>query len=181
MATEKVCAKCRVLKPASAFYADSRTKRDGLMGSCKACHAESVAAWQNRNRDRFLSVCSKWKASNKDRQRENLKAWRTRNPEKRRQQDIRKRARHGESIHAMARARTERQKLATPAWANSFIIEEIYDLAYLRSRATGVKHHVDHVVPLNGKTVCGLHVETNLAVIPRRANLLKSNTFSEAA
>ncbi len=64
---------------------------------------------------------------------------------------------------------------ATPAWANQFFIEEIYDLAIRRSKATGIKWHVDHIVPLISPLVCGLHCEQNLQVIPEKENLSKSN------
>lgn len=43
--------------------------------------------------------------------------------------------------------------------------------------ATGIPHEVDHVVPLLGKTVSGLHVENNLRVIPMLENRRKSNIF----
>jgi hypothetical protein len=64
---------------------------------------------------------------------------------------------------------------ATPAWANHFFIEEAYDLAQRRTKSTGIKWHVDHIVPLRSKRVCGLHVENNLQVIPARTNLEKGN------
>lgn len=40
---------------------------------------------------------------------------------------------------------------------------------------TGVQHEVDHMVPIAGKNVCGLHVPWNLRVIPRLDNIRKSN------
>jgi len=72
------------------------------------------------------------------------------------------------------------QKLnAMPAWANMFFIQEIYELAYMRTKATGFVWHVDHMVPLQSKIVCGLHTEQNLAVIPAHENLVKGNRFWE--
>lgn len=65
---------------------------------------------------------------------------------------------------------------ATPGWANKFFIDEIYDLAHLRTKITGIRWHVDHIVPLRSKRVCGLHVEHNLRVIPAKENLAKHNT-----
>ena len=60
-------------------------------------------------------------------------------------------------------------------WANQFFIEEIYDLAHRRSRLTGIRWDVDHIVPLRSKIVCGLHVERNLQVITHRQNCQKRN------
>ena len=67
---------------------------------------------------------------------------------------------------------------AQPNWLtedHKFFIEEIYELRKLRTEATNVEHHVDHIVPLRGKDVCGLHVPWNLQVITATENLSKSN------
>lgn len=76
-------------------------------------------------------------------------------------------------------ARTAKRRAAKmgsmPPWANSFFIEEAYSLAKLRSKVTGIKWEVDHVVPLQSKTVCGLHAETNVRVIPAILNHTKGN------
>ena len=69
----------------------------------------------------------------------------------------------------------------TPAWLNSedhWFIKEIYDLATLRSTMTSVKWHVDHIVPLQGENVSGLHVPWNLQVIPATENMSKGNRFN---
>lgn len=73
--------------------------------------------------------------------------------------------------------RRARKKCATVKWANEFFISEAYHLAELRTKITGIKWEVDHIVPLQSKLVCGLHCEHNLQVIPRSENLKKSNVF----
>ena len=69
--------------------------------------------------------------------------------------------------------------LRTPNWLNSghyFEMESIFK--YCSSlRSIGLDYHVDHIIPLNGKNVSGLHVPTNLQVIPAKVNRHKSSKF----
>lgn len=64
----------------------------------------------------------------------------------------------------------------TPGWLNEddfWLMEQAYKLAQMRNESTGLKWHVDHIIPLQGTNVSGLHVPTNLQVIPAKANLSK--------
>jgi hypothetical protein len=80
--------------------------------------------------------------------------------------------------HAARRMqRIAREKQATPSWADSKAIRAFYVESARRSADTGVQHHVDHIVPLQGKTVCGLHVENNLQVMPGGENQSKGNRW----
>jgi hypothetical protein len=71
----------------------------------------------------------------------------------------------------------------TPKWMSEddfWMIKEIYELAALRTKMLGFLWHVDHIIPIRGKNVSGLHVPLNLQVIPWIDNVKKSNKFSEA-
>jgi len=66
----------------------------------------------------------------------------------------------------------------TPKWLTKddlWIIEEAYSLAQLRTNLFGIDWHVDHIIPLQGKLVSGLHVPSNIQVIPATENVKKSN------
>lgn len=83
-------------------------------------------------------------------------------------------------IHDAGTALRRAKKLqATPKWVNKFFIEEIYDIASRRTKlqSGGHKWHVDHIIPLQSKTVCGLHVHNNLRVIPSLVNYSKNNRY----
>ena len=77
----------------------------------------------------------------------------------------------------VAKRRSMKMK-ATVTWINDFFVKEAYKLAKLREKLTKIKWHVDHVIPLKGKYVCGLHVHNNLQVIPAITNIKKSNHYS---
>lgn len=69
----------------------------------------------------------------------------------------------------------------TPAWADHDAIAEVYRRAKMLALTTGVIHHVDHVIPLRGKMVSGLHVANNLQILTGADNLAKSNHFEVGA
>lgn len=73
--------------------------------------------------------------------------------------------------------RRGRQKQRVPSWANLEKIKEFYKESRRLTEETGIKYHVDHIIPLQNKLVSGLHVENNLRIISAKENLSKHNKF----
>lgn len=88
--------------------------------------------------------------------------------------------RDNKSAYLAKWAKRRAQKLqATPKWADLKAIEAIYAEAKRLTQETGIQHEVDHIVPLVGKKVSGLHTERNLQILTRKANRSKSNIWLE--
>lgn len=74
-------------------------------------------------------------------------------------------------MHGMRRRHHERQ--ATPPWADLAAIRALYQEAERLTRETGEQYVVDHIVPLRGRTVSGLHVHWNMQVVHWKPNAQK--------
>jgi len=177
------------MQPASGFRFRAAS-RDKLTSWCIACESHKNKKWRSKNKRRTAVYMAEYRKKNFARLKEQTLAYRLKHPEKTAADAAAYRSANKEKYKAMFSAWTkanaaycqarnaarEATKLkATPAWADEFFIEEIYDLATRRTKATGIKWSVDHIVPLRSKIVCGLHVPDNLRVIPSSANFSKGN------
>jgi hypothetical protein len=132
-------------KPCSKGHVSERLVHNS---TCRACGVEATRRWISKNSERF---------------KEKAKLWVQKNQHK---------------INANQQRRRARKLRATPSWltvSDCRKIEATYLYSKVRTNITGVPHHVDHIVPLRGESVCGLHVPWNLQVIPASENLQKSN------
>jgi excisionase family DNA binding protein len=76
---------------------------------------------------------------------------------------------------AIAERRIRRERM--PPWADGKAIRALREEARRLTRETGIVHHVDHEIPLQGEFVSGLHVETNMQILTGADNLRKKNRF----
>lgn len=142
----KVCFICKVEKPINEFYKHS-TGKYGVAGTCKVCKKAYLVDWYAKNKQHYLQVTAQWSQNNLEKKRE-----------------------HRAKRRAVS-------KLATPSWLNDGHRLEIKSVYYYCSalRKVGLNYEVDHIVPLRGKIVSGMHVPWNLQVIPTAENRSKGN------
>lgn len=122
------------------------------------------AAYYKRNKDKLDTKSNAWNKANPDKVKSNGKAYRKANPEKR----------NADAAKAHA---SKLQRI--PVWADHKKIDEWYEAAAVATEFFGTPIEVDHIVPLHGKTVSGLHVDYNMQLLTQKANRKKCNTFGE--
>lgn len=166
----KACSKCLQILPLSDFHV-RRASRDGLAYKCRACVNAATEAWKARNPGAFKS----WYVANQGRRSEYWIGWYQANREHRAASYAAWAKRNKHVVNALIMKRYAAKKNATPAWADYDKIREFYREAARLTEATGVRHEVDHIYPLQGKNVSGLHCEANLQIITKLENLRKRN------
>ena len=103
---------------------------------------------------------------------------RIKNPEKHRDYAKQHAIDNPDQYAANAAKRRASKLNRTPKWLTADDIEHmqaLYAVAAMIQKESGVEYHIDHIIPLQGKLVSGLHVPNNLRVIPAVDNLKKSN------
>ena len=130
------------------------------------------------NREKEKETKRLWNLANPEKHRSYIKAWEAKNPEKVKEAQHKWYLANKDKVKAKVRARQAAQLKRTPIWITPIHKERMetqYRLASLLSKITRSPWEVDHIIPLQGKFVSGLHVPTNLQVIPRAENRAKHN------
>lgn len=180
--TEKRCAKCSVVKTTEENFLWVKTRYHSWCNECRKeekrkwyqANAESEKAkakefhktYYPLNKEKISARTVEWQRSNKEKYSAKSRRWYENNKEK--------------SFANSAKYRASKS-MACPAWLDEKMMKEIealYQKAHKISKETGVAHEVDHIVPLRGGIVCGLHVPWNLQVITQFENRSKRNNWS---
>jgi hypothetical protein len=138
---------------------------------------EKTRVWRKRNPARVLASQRACAAINREKNRAARKAWEVRNPTAVIESIRRYRDRNRAKIRARLTVSKQGREKRRVLWANQDAIIAIYRQAEIMTRTTGRRYVVDHIIPLQGRTVSGLHVETNLRVIEHHENARKHNTW----
>jgi len=143
----KICAKCKQTKDLALFYKNNAYKT-GVQSFCKECTILDSTNWRKNNPDKVKLIASKWV-------KQNL------------------------SKHSAKSAKRHAAKLKrTPPWLTSEHYKEIesfYFKSFVKTNETRSPYEVDHIIPLQGENVSGLHVPWNLQILTKKDNSSKGN------
>ena len=172
------CCQCR-FEYVKRFHQDNPKNNAKYVSRYQQRHPERVKVARQRRyreyvdkygpqplrttKEKRAETCRKYSRNNRDHLRECNRIWRENNPEKSALKNLRYRLRKLKSI---------------PDWLSlehKAQIKTFYLKAKKKAVGVGGSWHVDHIIPLKGKLVCGLHVPWNLRVIAATENLRKNN------
>lgn len=189
----KVCTKCKVEKAVSEFY--FRNDNKTYTSKCKECivierRAHRKTEAYAKVRDAYYAdpevkqikgrQSKNWKNQNKSR----LAAYYKTAEYKKRKKEYYTDPNRGKPLFTARSAKRRSIKLqASPPWLTKAQHEEIKDMYRQAKELEKIffnrKFHVDHIIPLQGKDVCGLHVPWNLQILTAEENIAKSNKHGQ--
>jgi hypothetical protein len=168
----KLCSKCDQLKEETAFHVRIASA-DGLAFKCKDCVNQYSRAWRLENPDAH----KQWYQSNKESKSKYWATWYQNNQDRKSASYKKWVARNKHKKNTLVSKRVAARKSAVASWIDFDAVRKIYSEALRMTELTGIRHEVDHIVPLQGKLVSGLHWEGNLQVITKTENARKANSF----
>ena len=157
----KTCSVCKTEKPYEEYHKRAAMK-DGHRSACKECELERRSG---PYREKILKNAER---NNRARGHVPLEEYRAK-----------RRANAIPQSFFVAKRRAQKKK-ATPVWADQDYIKDLYRNAKEASEIFKVAFEVDHIVPLQGKDVCGLHCEYNLQILTADENRSKGNKHDVA-
>ena len=149
-----------------AYYEANKEKRKASDKKYYEANKEKVKARDKAYREANKENIKAYYEANKEKRKAQMKAWAQANKGKVNAKEAKRRA-----------ARINR----TPSWLTKEDlgkIESIYKEAQKLREETGEEWHVDHIIPLQGENISGLHVPDNLQVIKATENKSKNNRYT---
>lgn len=144
----------------------------------KQKESERKRKYYEENREACAARGKRYREANRETESERRKQYRAANADRIRARNAAYREANRDRYASYQKARECRIRKAMPPWVTEAELAPFYALARDFTIQTSIAHHVDHIVPLQGRGVCGLHVPWNLQVLPAQANQSKGNRLA---
>jgi 5-methylcytosine-specific restriction endonuclease McrA len=164
----KICPNCKQINA-------------GTSGYCKPCQSVYYKTYRAKNKQKLINYKEQWEKENIEKRTQYSQKYYEINKNKIAEYVSEYKKKNKGKIVANTTKRKADKLQRTPKWLSKneiWMMQEAYELAAFRSKLFGIKFHVDHIIPLKGKTASGLHTPYNLQVIPAKENLRKSNKLT---
>jgi len=169
----KTCKDCKKTKLLSDFH--FRKDSENYRPACKECWSTQCEARRQTNLVRDAKVKSAYYFANKEFMRNNNELWKAAHPKEMTQYKRKWKKSNRFAVNAAWMKRFAAKLSQTPAWLTPEQLKEME--AIYESCPQG--YHVDHIIPLQGKDVRGLHVPWNLQHLPASENIKKGNRVNK--
>lgn len=170
------CSKCDIFTELCPSNISRKTGERLFRSWCISCEKSRKDLWRSQNKEKHNIKTKEWVKNNPEKRKEISVRYRQQklkdNPDWERELHREYRKTQPEYYRAMVAVRRKRVQQATTKWTNLKELRQFY-----MNCPEG--YHVDHIIPLKGKNVCGLHVINNLQYLPAEINLQKRNHFQE--
>ena len=188
----KTCKRCKVNLSLDNFGKSKRHK-DGLLSNCKKCESEKrriyfkenpealenkkerERKWKTENKERKLELDKRYRENNRERLREVSREYAKNNKDKVKKAKLKYETNNPQIRAKIKVKRRQAERDCVPNWAEHDKIKEVYKKAKWLESITGLKYHVDHIIPIQGENVCGLHCWSNLQILEASINCSKQN------
>lgn len=187
----KTCTKCRESKEFSEFNKQP-TGKNGLKSKCKNCekqyhiinkernNANSIS-YYNNNKEKIAIKSKTYNNKHIEKRRITASTWNKNNPQRVADNNKTWNQLNSGKKNAASNKREAAKLQRTPKWLtieDFKQIEAIYRLSSTIQKITGIEYNVDHIIPLQGETVSGFHIVSNLRIITAEENKKKGNKFN---
>lgn len=163
-----VCKLCGTEKPRVEFRPKSR--------QCKVCTAEYMKDYATANKERLNAYKAEWARNNPEKAYEACETWRSNNREFEKKRASAARRANKQKVIEYNDSRRYTEKTQTPSAMrpqDRVEIERCYAQSAIYRDLFGIDTHVDHIIPLRGKKISGLHVPWNLRIVKAFDNRTK--------
>jgi hypothetical protein len=150
------CPDCDCIKPKTEFYKNS-ARKNNCSTYCKMCMKRRTMEYTNNHKDERKEYQANWRVNNPEKARNSYLNWKKENKAR---------------VNANNAKRRAAKLRACPTWLSK---EQMTQINEFYIQAQQLSMHVDHIIPLQGENVSGLHVPWNLQLLPSSENYRKSN------